>query len=200
MKVGTKSLLFGVHQFLWHPFTVWLAWIALYKTLPGWRETICIVVHDWGYWGKANMDGKEGESHPELGARIAHRILDKVRLRASESVNYFGDSRWHEHETTYHDLCLLHSRHYAKNTSKEPSKLCWADKLSISFEPWWLYLPRAWASGELTEYRKICANTGFVPLSASHREWFVFVRARLVDQGKNRKGCVTTEPSCVQGS
>lgn len=33
-----------------------------------------------------------------------------------------------------------------------PSPLCYADKLVPSIEPWWFYLPRAWASGELWEY------------------------------------------------
>ncbi|MCK5235828.1 MAG: hypothetical protein KAR06_02490, partial [Deltaproteobacteria bacterium] len=60
--VGTKSLLFGVHQFIWHPITVLIAWCKLYGW-PTWPELVCIIVHDWGYWGKPNMDGPEGEKH-----------------------------------------------------------------------------------------------------------------------------------------
>lgn len=26
MRIGTKSILFGVHQFIWHPVTVYIAW------------------------------------------------------------------------------------------------------------------------------------------------------------------------------
>ena len=166
MKRGTASLLFGVHQFLLHPLTVFFAWVWLYRQLPTWREAVCIVIHDWGYWGRSNMDGAEGELHPELGARIAGRL--------------FGQE--------YHDLCLLHSRHYARRVGKEPSRLCWADKMSILCEPWWLYLPRAWASGELYEYRAIADEAGLLPVSASHREWYRWIQDRLGTLGKERRG------------
>lgn len=170
MKRGTKSILFGVHQFLWHPLTVFLAWIWLFRSLPTWREAVCILIHDWGYWDKPNMDGAEGELHPELGARIAGRL--------------FGSE--------YHDLCLYHSRHYARNAGKEPSRLCWADKVSILCDPWWLYLPRAMASGELQEYRAIAAGTGFISLRASNREWYRWLQKRLVKLGKEKRGDVVT--------
>lgn len=150
MTTGTKSLLFGVHQFIWHPITVWIAWIWLFRKLPTFRETVCIIVHDWGYLGKAQMDDEEGIQHPEFGAVIAGKL--------------FGSE--------YYDLCLLHSRHYADRVSREPSPLCWADKLSIIFEPWWLYLPRAWVSGELFEYRANSAKTGEISILASHRNWY----------------------------
>lgn len=66
--------------------------------------------------------------------------------------------------------------------------LCWADKLSILYDPWWFYLPRAWLSGELKEYRKLAADAGFVPLSASHREWFAWIQDRLGTLGKEKRG------------
>lgn len=166
MRTGTKSLLFGVHQFLWHPVTVWVAWVWLFRKIPTWREFVCIVIHDWGYWGKDKMDDKEGERHPEVGARIADRL--------------FG--------ADYRDLVLLHSRHYARNTGEDPSPLCWADKTSIIFEPWWLYLPRAWASGELDEYRTIAASSGFIPMTSSHREWYRWIQDRLSTLGKEKRG------------
>ncbi len=165
MKKGTKSILFGVHQFLWHPFTVWLAWIWLYKRAPSYKELVCIIIHDWGYWGKVNMDDEDGETHPEAGARIANKL--------------FGSK--------YHYLCLFHSRHYARNAGVEPSALCWADKMSIMFEPWWFYLPRARMSGELQEYRELAANAGLVPLSATNREWFAWVKAKLAKLGLEKK-------------
>lgn len=162
MRVGTKSLIFGVHQVLWHPITVWIAWVKLYGVWPSWKETVCIVIHDWGYWGSPNMDGEEGERHPEWAAKIAGRL--------------FGPE--------YHDLCLYHSRHYCRNTGTEPSRLCWADKLSICYESWWWYLPRAMASGELTEYREKAAGAGVVPARASHREWFAVIQNRLMRLGR----------------
>jgi len=171
MTVGTKSLLFGVHQFIIHPIVVLVAWFNLYG-LPTWRELICIVIHDWGYFGKPNMDGPEGESHPELGASIAGWLFGR----------------------RHRSLCLYHSRHYARRHHLEPSKLCWADKLSIMYEPWWLYLPRAWMSGELHEYRrlaaggKMAADICYVPLSASHREWYRWVQGRLAKLAEDRRG------------
>jgi hypothetical protein len=169
MTTGTKSLLFGVHQFLIHPFVVWLAWISLYKRLPTWKETVCIIIHDWGYWGKAKMDDAEGEKHPEVGAKIA--------------LYLFKDSKWSF-------FCLYHSRHYARHFKVEPSRLCWADKYSITFEPWWLYLPRAWLSGELEEYRHSAANAGFIPLTASHRRWYQWAQEWLGKQGLKQRGDV----------
>ncbi len=166
MKTGTKSLLFGVHQFILHPVVVYIAWVWLYGRLPNWKETVCIIIHDWGYWGKANMDDECGERHPETAAWIAGWL--------------FGPK--------YHDLCLYHSRHYARCAGKVPSLLCWADKCSIQFEPWWIYLPRAWASGELFEYREIASRAGFVPLSDSHRKWYAWIQDRFMRFGLQRSG------------
>ena len=165
MKTGTKSLLFGVHQVLWHPLTVFLAWMSLYGW-PNWKDIICIIIHDWGYWQSPNMDGAEGEKHPEFAARLAGML--------------FGE--------TYRDLCLLHSRHYSRQLIREPSKLCWADKLSALYEPTWFYLFRARLSGELFEYRKVAAEGGFFPLSSTDKEWFIWVRARLIKIGREQKG------------
>ena len=79
MQVGTKSLLFGVHQIFWHPLTVTLAWKELYKTWPSWKEFVCIFIHDWGYWGCPNMDGEEGENHPVWAAKFAAKYLGYKR-------------------------------------------------------------------------------------------------------------------------
>jgi len=170
MKKGTKSLLWGVHQVFIHPVIVWLAWIKVNKSVPSWKEVICIIIHDWGYWGCENMDDEKGERHTEWAADIALFRLDSVEL-------YY--------------LCLFHSRHYARKHGAPPSKLCWADKYSITYEPWWLYLPRAWASGELKEYRQEAADAGFLPLSATHREWFAWVSERLAMLGREKRGDCT---------
>lgn len=167
MKVGQRSLLFGVHQFIWHPITVLIAYWKLYGR-PNWPEIVCIFIHDWGYWFCANMDGPEGERHPEYAARLAGK--------------WFGPR--------YYDLCLYHSRHYARTADALPSKLCWADKLSIAYEPWWFYLPRAWLSGELREYRQKAAEAGFISQSAGHREWFCWIKSWLANQGTQQKSAV----------
>jgi hypothetical protein len=148
MKTGTKSLLFGVHQFIWHPITVWLAWRRLYGC-PSWRECVCIVVHDWGYWGCAEMDGPCGSLHPKRGATIAR--------------NLFGEK--------YAQLVMWHSRSLARRFGTEPSKLCWPDKLSMIYDPQWFYLIRARLSGELAEYRENAARVGFVAITESDAVW-----------------------------
>lgn len=162
LNVGTRSILFGVHQFVLHPLTIARAWFKLYgfsKQLIGtedrWvdhgslapgggyarynvfasilhpRLWLAFIVHDLGYWGSPNMDGPEGERHPEVGARIMWRI---TRSRA------------------WHDFVLYHSRFLAKRCGAQPSTLCIADKLAIVLPPRWLYLFLARLSGEVHEY------------------------------------------------
>ncbi len=164
MKTGTKSLLFGVHQVAWHPITVLLAWIELYG-LPSWKELICIIIHDWGYWGKPNMDGQEGADHPFFAARLAKK--------------YLGYDEYM--------LCLLHSRHLSYSMGLTPSRLCYADKLSLKYDPWWFYLPRAWSSGELLEYRRNAERNGFVSGEKTHREWFKWAYDVMVTIGLKQK-------------
>lgn len=152
MRVGTKSLLFGAHQFLLHPFTVWVAWKRLFKSRPTWRETVCILVHDWGYWGCRSMDGEDGTAHPEWAARWVRDHLD----RPPWDLFY---------------LCLCHSRHTAKANGMKVSKLYRADKLSFTLIPWWLYIPMTLLSGELWEYRTLTHLAGRTQWGCSHREW-----------------------------
>jgi hypothetical protein len=157
MKVGTRSLLFGVHQFIWHPITVYRAWRDLYGKRPTWKETICIIVHDWGYWGCVSMDGPGGELHSLAGSGIAWMLFDL------------------EHE----ELVLYHSRHYAAAVGVQPSKLCWPDKLSMLYDPVWFYLLRARLSGEIREYHWNAIQKGFVPARSTQREWLVKLREHL---------------------
>ncbi len=156
MKVGTKSILFGVHQFILHPIGVFIAWCKLYG-LPNFKELICIITHDWGYWGLPNMDGVEGKNHPEFAAKFAKK--------------WFGQE--------YYDLCLYHSRSYALKDNKEPSKLCWADKLCIKYNPWWIYVPLSILTGEIYEYR---INDTSIPLSKPHNVWFKLIRKNMIKQ------------------
>lgn len=178
MKLGTRSLLFGVHQFLWHPLTVYRAWVDLYGRRPDWRTLVCIILHDWGYWGKPNMDGPEGERHPELGARIAGWLFGKE----------------------YRDLVLYHSRSYARQAGVSPSILCWPDKLSLCYEPMWWYLFRARLSGELKEYRLRAAESGFLPLTATDEEWFMTLQAyfRQLAAQHRQEVARQAETACTQ--
>lgn len=132
MKIGTRSLLFGAHQIIIHPLLVFLAWRRLYGFPWDPRLWIAFVVHDWGYWGKPNMDGAEGETHVDLGARI---------------MGIFG-REWME-------FTRYHSRFYSRKDGVRPSRLCYADKLALCYEWPGFYLFRTRLTGELDEYMSL---------------------------------------------
>lgn len=131
MRIGTKSVLYGAHCFLVHPWFVAWAWWRLYGFPFDPRLWFAFFLHDIGYIGKPNMDGEEGEQHPHLGANVMRWL--------------FG-SKWHE-------FALYHSRFLAKRDGKQYTKLCVADKLAIVLTPSWIYVPMARATGEIKEYR-----------------------------------------------
>jgi hypothetical protein len=139
MKIGTKSLLFGVHQFILHPLFVFWGWYKLYG-LPNWKELICILIHDWGYWSCNDMDGMEGEKHQNWAADWVSSFLDKQNDLVSHK---------------YYLLCVLHSRFHAKNLELPPSKLCWADKLGTALMPTWLWVFLGTLTGEIKEYMTV---------------------------------------------
>ena len=76
MTEGTKSYLFGCHQFFIHPLIVVIAWIKLYKKFPKFWELVCIFLHDIGHIGKNYLTNyEEKRQHWILGARIAKRLF-----------------------------------------------------------------------------------------------------------------------------
>ncbi len=132
MKIGTKTILLGNHLWWLHSFFVYVAWVRLYKRLPNFYETICIIIHDWGYWGKPNLDGAEGEDHPRWAAEWIHILTG----------NHY-----------YWELCMFHSRFQAKRYHNSlPSKLCLADKFGVAMMPVWLWVFLGSLSGEIAEY------------------------------------------------
>lgn len=178
MKVGTKSVLFGAHCFLLHPFFVAIAWIKLYGFPFDLRIWIAFFVHDLGYWGKPNMDGPEGETHVELGAKIMHifdgyeymSIDHPVHSNYPEIIKEETENGWQNYDSfvfkgrkvflfkkrskKWLEFTMYHSRYYAKKNNVNPSQLCFADKLSFCVTPRWLYLPMVNATGEINEYLK----------------------------------------------
>lgn len=144
MKIGTKTLLFGCHQFVLHPVYTYVAWKKLYGKFPSIGETIAIIIHDWGYWGKSNLDGEEGEKHPEW----ARNVFDKVGCFMRNNIHFDFGVYLYE----LGDLCLYHSRFYAKRFEQEPSKLCWADKYGTTLCGKYLWSFLATLGGELKEY------------------------------------------------
>jgi hypothetical protein len=164
MKIGTKSLLFGVHAFWWHPIVVGLAWRKLYRRWPNREQLIAVCLHDWGYWGCLNIDGQEGRLHPERGARIGCWVAQKI------------GAYW----PTVQSLILGHSREYAKRHGVCVSVLCWPDKYSVRYEPRWFYLLRSKLSGELNEFRINAIKSGHLSPETTGKEWFDNYRKRVL--------------------
>lgn len=162
MKVGTKSILFGVHCFFIHPWFVAWSWWKLYGFPFDPRLWVAFFVHDLGYWGKPNMDGPEGELHPYLGARIMQRLFDGKRQgHAATGLIPLAVGPW---------FCftLYHSRFLAKKHLMTPSRLCVADKLAI-YSTWrWLYLIQTNLTGEIHEYMK---GTGARTPAGERSQW-----------------------------
>lgn len=157
MRVGTCSLLWGVHQFILHPYFVRKAWLQLYGEPPTAKQMIAIIVHDWGYWGCKTMDGSDGELHPALGGRIMRRLFPRQE---------------------YEYLAACHSRTYARIRKQSPSRLCWADKLAPVLMPRWLYVLLGRLSGELEEYRELWVRDGFIAPDATIADWYDALRER----------------------
>jgi hypothetical protein len=114
--------------------------------LPGTAELARNRLHRGARLGLLEQDGKR---HPELGAKIAGRLLGPGWI----------------------PFCLYHSRSYARMHGTTPSKLCYADKASILFDPRPWYLLRATLTGEINEYRQVADRSGFIPALASHSAW-----------------------------
>lgn len=164
MKIGTKSVLFGAHQFAIHPWFVAWGWWKLFGFPLDPRLWVAFFVHDIGYLGKPNMDGEEGEQHPLVGAQIMYSL--------------FGHEWW--------KFCAYHSRFLAKKNNATPSRLCIADKLAITLTPWWLYLPMVNWTGEIKEYMAMSVqngNTKYAFMSIDHksqRQWYLNMQNYLV--------------------
>lgn len=167
MKIGTKSVLFGAHCFLLHPWFVAYAWWKLYGFPWDPRLWVAFFVHDIGYWGKPNMDGEEGEQHPNLGADI---------------MCYIFGSKWY-----WFTLC--HSRFLAKKMGKPYSKLCVADKYALCLTPVWLYMPMVRATGEIHEYMKDAErnSNGDIKVQSSQLVWYIAVQAYVRNWVAERK-------------
>lgn len=170
MKIGTRSVLYGAHCFFIHPFFVAWAWWRLYGFPWDPRLWVAFFVHDLGYFGKPNMDGPEGEQHPEWGARVMLYLFDLSPLLGRLLSRLFG-----KHSGFYwYNFVLYHSRYLAKADGAQFSPLCVADKLAIALTPAWLYLPMVRATGEIHEYMADAkADHPDMPVDlATERTWY----------------------------
>jgi hypothetical protein len=180
-------------------FVAW-AWTRLYGFPWDPRLWVAFFIHDLGYWGSPNMDGPEGERHPEWAARVMARLFDRrtdrIVLTRRNHVDEHGRPRMWDVRSLgrWGRFVLFHSRFYAKQSGEQPSRLCIADKLAVALEPWWLYLPRVNLTGEIDEYMELAkarAEKGegkyagekkyaSMHLStANQREWFDAMTAYL---------------------
>lgn len=182
MKVGTKSVLFGAHCFFIHPWFVAWAWWKLYGFPWDLRLWVAFFIHDLGYWGSPNMDGPEGERHPEWGARVMARLFDGPDQPEGLTRLKIGDGPWTFEFGRWGRLVLFHSRFYAKKYFQRPSRLCIADKLAICLTPWWLYRITAGMTGEIREYRGVAAARSegdHERPELSDRDWYLGMQAYM---------------------
>lgn len=190
MKIGTKSVLFGVHQFILHPIFVLRAWWICYESWPTWAEFCAIVTHDIGYYGMPNMDGPEGEEHPERVAAWWRR-----------EHGSFGNE--------VAAIVLGHSRFHAAKNGLPLSKLFRPDKLATALYPKWLYLLLARMSGEIHEYMGHCKDGKYAAVnhvSKTQVQWLVEIQAHCALMGlhganyavvKKQMGLSAPEPDPV---
>ena len=175
MTIGTRSLLFGAHQVFIHPWFVALAWWRLYGFPFDPRVWVAFFVHDLGYWGKPNMDGPEGEEHPQLGASLMGRWFDRCHPDNHCYIRYMVDPA---KDTRWYFFTLYHSRFLAKRDGRQFSRLCVADKLAVAITPRWLYLLQTNLTGEIREYME--GKTGRTPATDdSQWRWLTDVQAYL---------------------
>ncbi len=176
MTVGTKSLLFGAHCFLLHPFAVALAWSRLFGLPSDLRLWLAFCVHDWGYFRCHDIDGEEGEQHVWLGSRIMWSLFDRADEHTFPGAfSQLCDRLWgyQPQGQSWAHFCLFHSRSFAKRFHQPVSRLCAADKLAFVVTPRWLYLPMVAWTGEIREYLDNAAKS-------DARSWHRSLRSELL--------------------
>lgn len=137
----------GIHSPI-HYFCVYLAWVKLYG-VPSPKEAFCILIHDIGYYRQDVMDGPS-DFHPILGAKIAYRLFGKK----------------------YYDLCIAHSRDYAKKNNLPLSKLGYADKYWLFYVPNPLYNFIIHAGGEAQHYERTTKTKKWgIPIDVKLIKW-----------------------------
>jgi hypothetical protein len=170
MKPGTKNQLFGEHQIIIHALFVARAWWKLFGFPKDLRLWACFFLHDLGYWGKDDIDGEDGKTHPELGANIVSYLFDEQPFVGL--WNHVPIRVWYE-------FCLYHSRYYAKKEDHPVSALALADKMAFVITPWWVFIPLAKFSGGLKEYAKLYGKEGKLPKDL--KPWIREQQARCWD-------------------
>ncbi|AFD27302.1 hypothetical protein DGo_PB0033 (plasmid) [Deinococcus gobiensis I-0] len=188
---GLRSLLVGAHCFFLHPIAVYRAWVALYGPARDARLLLAFLLHDVGYALTSDLDGPQGERHVELGARLMTRLCDPRASRQPRTTPWgtLTLGPWGE-------FTLLHSRYYARHLGLQPSRLCAADKLAITFEP--AYELRVILSGEVQEYLRHAQAGRYpdvqLPEGAGVRLWATLTKAAMRHWAWTHAAVLTPEP------
>ena len=168
MKIGTKSVLFGVHAFWLHPWIVLRAWFLIHGCRPSLAELMAILTHDLGYWGQPNMDGKDGgEKHPEKAAA-------------------WWRGRFGQFGNQVAEIILGHSRFHAAANNIELSALFKPDKLATALYPIWIYLLLGNLSGEIKEYMDLRGTEKYPdhqPTAKTQAQWLLEVQGHMALMG-----------------
>lgn len=184
--IGTRTVLYGYHTAWLHPFFVAGAWWRLYGFPWDPRLWAAFFVHDLGYWGLPNLDGPEGERHPEWGAEVIGNWFDMPwfvpGLWRRHPLHYFiswacdrlwGDIKGKRYNAlTWYMFVRYHSRFLAQRDGKRYSALCVADKLAILMYPRWLFFALVRASGEIREYMETSMLRGEHPEQQDEGVWY----------------------------
>lgn len=178
--IGQRTVAYGYHTWWLHPWMVALGWWRTFGFPWDPRLWVAFFVHDLGYRGLPNLDGPEGEQHPEWGARVMERWFDRdwrFRLRPRR-IGRLCDMIWGDikdkpyNAGTWYAFVRYHSRFLAKADGKRYSALCVADKLAIVLYPRWLFLWLVSATGEVEEYMKTALRRGEHPTAESRERWY----------------------------
>lgn len=184
MRAGTKTVLFGTHQFILHPIFVFAAWLIRYHSFPKLHQLLAIAVHDLGLLGRKDVDGTDGERHPQIVHDILEHIGNFLSLRGLSRISVFFYSAAAE--------VIGHSRFYVINSNGKYnlSMLFQADKLGSALYPSWLYIPLGLLSGEIREYQARADDGKYKSGGQFGRTdvltWFLDVRSRLAIMGLDR--------------
>lgn len=177
MKLGSRSLLFGVHQVIIHPLLVYIAWVVLYRSLPSFKETVGILVHDWGYWGVEDLKGETGDRHPERGAHLMRKwfgpewgtfILGHSTFYVARSVQANGMADWMLNGLAEANLAIN-----GIPLPTAPSKLMAPDKYWHCMVPLWFYKLLSVPTGEFRYYRSLQHARQVGPLHEPDLVWWL---------------------------
>lgn len=163
LSIGTRSVLFGAHCFLLHPWFVAWGWLRVFGFRRVWIGRRPIVDY---------VEENSGRRWPVIVYRDEFASIFRPALWIAfivHDIGYLGKPNMDGEEGEQHPrtgaaimrflfgepwgkFVLYHSRFLAKRDGATPSPLCIADKWAIVAEPWWLYLPRVNLTGEIAEY------------------------------------------------